>query len=55
MSEETLDRYYFVVTSKHTGENGKVPKEFINVGELWSRRSLSDDSVDIEFRTYFLM
>lgn len=35
MTEETLDRNYFIVINKETGESGKVSKEFVSVGEFW--------------------
>ena len=45
VTEETLDRYYFIVTNKHTGESGKVPKEFISVGEREREREREREKV----------
>ena len=34
IDEETLDRQHYIVTVIQTGESGRVPKEFVTVGEF---------------------
>ncbi len=34
IDEETLDRQHYIVTVIHTGDSGRVPKEFVTVGEF---------------------
>lgn len=33
IDEETLDRQHYIVTIMQSGESGRVPKEFVDVGE----------------------
>ncbi len=34
IDEETLDRQHYIVTVMQTKESGRVPKEFVTVGEF---------------------